>query len=472
MLDSGRGLTALAVEWQGLALIDLASGSSLASVKATLGLDVQQPATAADDEDDKLLTALQHPAARLQFAFIEDDEELRRAIEEEDFAAWRVFLHPEQRRYATTSYKGPFRLSGGAGTGKTVVLLHRARHLARRDPSARILLTTYTRNLADALRADLRRLDPDLPIAGALGEPGVHVSGIDAAVSAVLRRHRDDLGADLAMVLGPRSSKIGGRTADTLWQEAAAAAGPDLPAKLRSRAFLAAEYAMVVLPARAATRDAYLTARRPGRGVALDRKKRLAVWQAVEAYRTRASIEGTVDFAEAAAVAAAGLERRGQALLDHALVDEGQDLGPSHWQFLRALVAEGAEDLFLAEDSHQRIYSQQVVLGRYGIRIVGRSQRLKLNYRTTAQNLRYALRVLDVEGGWTDLEDGSESVTQYRSARSGPAPQLHHCATLTDELDLAAATVREWLQAGVDHSTIGVLVRDAAQAGRDCCRFG
>ncbi len=195
------------------------------------------------------------------------------------------------------------------------------------------------------------------------------------------------------------------------------------------------------------------------------RRSRLAVWRAVEAYRSRASIDGTIDFTEAAAVAAAGLERRGP-LVDHAIVDEGQDLGPSHWQFLRALVAVGRDDLFLAEDSHQRIYGQRVVLGRYGIRIVGRSQRLKLNYRTTAQNLRYALGILDVDGGWTDLEDEPEVAAQYRSARSGPSPQVHACPSLGEELDTAASAVRSWLASGVEPVSIGILVRDAAQAGQ------
>ncbi len=98
----------------------------------------------------------------MQFAWLEDDEELRRVIEGGDFAKWRVFLHPEQRRYVESSCNGPFRLSGGAGTGKTVVLLHRARALARRDPQARVVLTTYTRNLADSMRRDLLLLDPSL----------------------------------------------------------------------------------------------------------------------------------------------------------------------------------------------------------------------------------------------------------------------------------------------------------------------
>jgi superfamily I DNA/RNA helicase len=120
-------------------------------------------------------------------------------------------------------------------------------------------------------------------------------------------------------------------------------------------------------------------------------------------------------------VAAAYLEMQGP-LVDHVLVDEGQDLSPVHWQMLRALVAPGPDDLFLAEDSHQRIYSSPVVLGRYGIRIVGRSRRLTLNYRTTAQNLRNALGIL--EGGSYVGPTSTWRRTQRRpvTARHGPVP--------------------------------------------------
>lgn len=467
--DEILALAETAVQWQGLALLDLASGTSVEATKEALGIERGKTLLAsAVKEDERLLAALQHPAAKMQFAFIEDNDELRRAIEDTDFAAWRVFLHPEQRRYATTSYNGPFRLSGGAGTGKTVVLLHRARHLAQRAPAARILLTTFTTTLADALRADLRRLDPTVRVAEHLGDPGVYVSGIDAAVSAVLKSTAD-LASDIESVLGPRSTAISSRTQDAVWQDAVAGAGSDLPNDLRGKAFLAAEYAMVVLPAKITARDAYLTARRPGRKVALDRKKRIAVWSVTEAYRSRASIDGSIDFAEAGAIAAAALGRRvtsgGARLVDHVLVDEGQDLNPSHWQFLRALVAEHGNDLFIAEDSHQRIYGQHVVLGRYGIRIVGRSKRLTLNYRTTAQNLLYAVGVLD-GGSYVDLEDSPEQSSHYRSARSGPPPRIMECETLTGELDVVADTVRAWLATGDAPETIGILVREAQLAGQ------
>lgn len=465
--DEIMALAETAVQWQGLALIDLASGTPLIDVKQALGINQDAAVPTAEGEDAKLLAALQHPAAKMAFAFVEDNEELRRAIEDADFAAWRVFLHPEQRKYATASYNGPFRLSGGAGTGKTVVLLHRARHLAKQNPQARILLTTYTKNLADALKADFKRLDPTLALAANLGDPGVYISGIDAAVSTVLRAHKSELAGDIEAVFGSRTADISSRTPDSVWQDAAGVA-TDLPPELRSRTFLTAEYAMVVLPARVTDRDGYLTTRRPGRGDALDRKKRLGVWQIVGAYRTRAGIEGSIDFAEVAAIAAINLERRavdGAHLVDHVLVDKGQDLNPSHWQFLRALAAEGPNDLFLAEDSHQRIYGQPVVLGRYGIRIVGRSQRVKLNYRKTAQNLHYAVGILDGTAGYVDLEDAPEDNGRNRSARTGPRPLLHECASLTGELDVAAETIQGWLDGGVVLETIGILVRDSQQAG-------
>ena len=224
-----------------------------------------------------------------------------------------------------------------------------------------------------------------------------------------------------------------------------------------------------MLPNRITSREAYYKVRRPGRGVALDRAKRAAVWDVIEAYRAQARIAGSVDFPEAATIAAVHLRRvadtSGEYVADHVLVDEGQDLGPAHWQLLRALVGEHADDLFIAEDSHQRIYGQRVVLSQFGIRIVGRSQRLTLNYRTTAQNLGYAINVLE-GGAYVDLESGQESTAGYRSARSGPVPRLIPCATLTEELDRAADLIRTWVAETDAPETIAVLVREQRQRDR------
>ncbi len=374
-----------------------------------------------------------------------------------------MFLHPEQRAYAQKTYNGPFRLSGGAGTGKTVVLLHRAHALSRRTPEARVLVTTFTTNLAEAMATDLRRLDPDLGQAKKPGEPGVYVSGIDALASAVLRAAATDLAPDVQTVLGVAGAQAGPRFASNPWRDAIETAGAALPQTLRSDAFFAAEYATVILPHRITTKQDYLKVRRPGRGVALDRAKRAAVWDVVAACRAQARVAGTLDFTEATAIAAAHLERVADdgPLFDHVLVDEGQDLSPAHWQLLRALVAEHADDLFIAEDSYQRIYGRRVVLGQYGIRIVGRSRRLTLNYRTTAQTLAYALRILQ-GGAYVDLEDSAESATAYRSARTGPRPQVIDSPSLTRQLDAVADTIQGWVS-GDDApppETIAVLVRD------------
>jgi superfamily I DNA/RNA helicase len=457
-----------AVEWQGLALLDLATGLSVTDIQDKLSLS-EPPAGGTGADADRLVEGLRHPAAQMSFAWSENNAELRLVIEGGDFSAWRVFLHPEQRKYASRLYSGPFRLSGGAGTGKTVVLLHRARMLARREPGSRVLLTTFTTNLADQLCSDLDRLDPGLPHAAGLGEPGVFVLGIDALASAVLRRAGADVAEDAETVLGVATTQVASRTPAASWRDAFDAVGDALPAALRSTQFLADEYAQVVLANRTTNREAYYKVRRPGRGVALDRAKRAAVWDVIEAYRAQARIAGSVDFPEAATIAAVHLRRVAgeglQHIADHVLVDEGQDLGPGHWQLLRALAGEHGDDLFIAEDSHQRIYGQRIVLSQFGIRIVGRSQRLTLNYRTTAQNLGYAINVLE-GGAYVDLESDQESTARYRSARSGPIPRLIGCVTLTEELDRAADLIRTWVAETDAQETIAVLVREQRQRDR------
>ena len=466
---AGRGVGA--VEWQGSALVELASGASVAEVKASLMLDAADETTPVDevDEDTRIISALKHPAARMQFSFVEDNEELRRAIEDEDFAAWRVFLHPEQRTYATKRYNGSFRLSGGAGTGKTVVLLHRARMLHQADPQARIVLTTFTKTLAESMRRDLQALDPTIVLAKSLGDPGVFVVGVDAAVSAALKTAAPgELKEPIQRVLGQRTDRIQARNTKSAeqWRDSIESASSDVPPDLRHAAFFEAEYAMVVLPQRITTPRGVLQGPTPGRGVSLNRERRSAVWDVVGAYRASSSVNGAVDFGEAAALAAALLETRSARPADHVLVDEGQDLNPTQWQFLRALVAEGPDDIFIAEDSHQRIYGQRVVVGRYGIKIVGRSRRLALNYRTTAQNLHFAVGVL--EGGeYLDIEEeatGGRRVS-IRAHRSGAAPG----GDVLDHRGAGAGRPRSsppGSTADVVPDTIGILVRDAAQANQ------
>ena len=439
--------------WLGTILVSLAAGDSLDDIAATLQLSEG----GSDESDQALLDSLRRPAAQLQFTFIGNQEELRRVIEGGDFAAWRVFLHPEQRRYVDNTYSGPFRLTGGAGTGKTVVLVHRVRALVRRNPDARIVLTTFTTNLAESLRDSLRQLDAGIPLAERPGAPGVYVAGVDALAAAVLRSGGSAVDDAMRAVLGEARTSRTPRPPSARWRDVVESAVTELPAEAANEAFLAAEYGQVVLPNRVTDEAGYLRVRRSGRGVALDRRRRSQVWALIAAYRAQCQVDGSLDFPEAAAVAAHHLGRVG-ALADHVLVDEGQDLAPTHWQLLRALVGEHPDDLFIAEDAHQRIYGSRLVLSRYGIKIVGRSRRLTLNYRTTAENLRYALSTL-AGGDYTDLEDQWEEAT-YRSARSGPAPRVSAAGSLSEVMDKVAGQARDWIAAGVAPDTIAVLVPD------------
>ncbi|MGC4960935.1 3'-5' exonuclease [Gordonia sp. DT101] len=455
-------IAANAVGWQGSALLDLATGLHIDTIREKHGF-TDTPADDDLDEDEKILKALEQPASKMQFTFVEDDDELRRIIEGGDFAAWRTFLHPEQRKYVEQDFNGPFRLSGGAGTGKTVVAIHRARRLAKANPDARIVLTTYNRTLAADLKSALKTLDPDVVLAERLGEPGVYVSGIDALGNAVLNRP-GDMGDAGENVLGYRGvERTHNRTnSDKVWRDVAQTVGSGLDPKLATPGFLENEYVAVVLANRTTTLEQYAKVPRPGRGVRLSRPQRIAVWKIVEAFRRQERVDGSLSFPEVLALAAEHLRLQAEPgdgyLADHVLVDEAQDLHASHWALLRALVADGRNDLFIAEDSHQRIYGQPVVLSRFGIKIVGRARRLTLNYRTTAQNLHFAVSILS-GADYRDLEEGEESTEEYRSARLGPNPRLVECTSPADELDKVADLVKAWIADGVDKSTIAVLTR-------------
>ncbi|WP_067655973.1 3'-5' exonuclease [Nocardia harenae] len=459
-------IAADAVEWQADALLELGSGTSIDDIREKYRFP-ETPVDTTADEDDRIIEALTRPASRMQFTYIEGSEELRRVIEGGDFAAWRVFLHPEQREYAEKDYSGPFRLSGGAGTGKTVVAIHRARNLLARNPAARIVLTTFNKTLAKNLETDLRALDPGIEIAKRPGDRGIYVAGLDKLANDIVRQ-ADDIGPAVEAVLGVRTEIPVARTRqDQVWRDLLQTIDSGLEQRLASAWFLETEYTSVVLANKITTVEQYARVARAGRGVRLSRQQRLAIWKLVAAYRRRSRMDETLGFAEILAIASEHLRQRESArLADHVIVDEAQDLHATHWLMLRALVAEGPNDLFIAEDSHQRIYGQPVVLARLGIKIVGRSRRLTLNYRTTAQNLAFAVGVLS-GAEYHDLEEGKETAHDYRSARTGPKPEFLPCDSAADELEAVASRINEWLDdPAVEPSTIAVLTRGLGDRGQ------
>jgi superfamily I DNA/RNA helicase len=465
LVDAAEG----ALDWEGSALLDLATGIAIETIREKHGF-TETPVDTGRDEDAQIIKALDRPASKMQFAFIEDNDELRRVIEGGDFAAWRIFLHPEQRKYVESDTSGAFRLSGGAGTGKTVVAIHRARRLAKQNLYARIVLTTYNTTLAEGLKADVRALDPDVVIAEKPGDVGIYVCGVDSLAKAVVDNSWPYVTAAFQTVFG-RSGVVGPQRTSSfaVWRDVAATVNSGLDSKLATPGFLDSEYTAVVLANRITSLEQYAKVARPGRGVRLSRPQRIAVWSLVEAYRRQSEMDETLSFPEVLALAAEALRIRAEAgegyLADHVIVDEAQDLHATHWALLRALAAEGPNDLFIAEDSHQRIYGSPIVLSRFGIKIVGRSRRLTLNYRTTAQNLAFAVGVLS-GAAYTDLEQAEETTSDYRSARSGPEPQFIGCESQVAELQKVADQIKGWLDDGVVPESIAVLTRSQDERDR------
>ncbi|MFE2551762.1 UvrD-helicase domain-containing protein [Streptomyces sp. NPDC059355] len=391
-------------------------------------------------QEDELAAAMARSQGRI--ALLSGPDELLDMLSR-PFDAWRVFLHPSQQRIAyRPSYNGPARVSGGPGTGKTVVALHRALHLARRlppgAPDGAILLTTYTRDLAADLRRGLELLVPDDSLAAK-----IHVVNIDALANQLVR---DDRGSRIAILAGQK--EIHAR-----WNRIAQHLGIEF-----SDVFLDQEWRQVVLAQDLRSPEAYLKASRTGRGAALSPLRRAQVWRAVEAFTRELRQADEWTFLQVCAEAARLLEPRTDRPFRHVVVDEAQDLHPVQWRMLRGLVAPGPDDLFIAGDTHQRIYGNKVSLRGLGINVSGRSQRLRVNYRTTREILQWSTALLSGEST-DDMDGGVETLAGLRSVLRGARPDLHGSASRTEEMTGLTARIAQWVSDGLEPGEIGVAVR-------------
>jgi superfamily I DNA/RNA helicase len=430
---------------QGNAVLDLASGRSPEDVWADL---VAEEVTEVDTTD--VVTALDRPVSRLTFTDGHDTDELR-AVLEGDFKAWRVWLHPLQRKLAYhDGWRGPFRVTGGAGTGKTVTAIHRARHLASRldsaAPEAKVLLTTFSRNLALTLKSQFTEL-------GGRDFVGrVDVLNIDALAQRVVAAGYD--AATRPALRGDNDKEI-----KTAWETARTVATESWDA-----GFLQSEWTDVVLAQGIDDRETYLRASRSGRGKRLSRPQRGELWQVFERFTQLLTAQNIMTFTQAAANAATIASRLTTSddsrlsSYSHAVVDEAQDLHPAHWRLLRALVPAGEDDLFMVGDAHQRIYGRPVVLSRFGIETRGRSRRLTVNYRTSREILRWSLQVAHGQAA-DDLEGEADTLAGARSEFSGPEPETRSCETYAAERSALIDRLRSWQEAGVPWSDIAVVAR-------------
>ena len=445
-VDSEEELEALATllpDNQADALRGLAAGLSPETIYAELvaGNDPGEVDT------DDLSAAVERPASGSMFYVVQDAADLEEVLNQ-PFDLWRIFLHPNQRRLAyKDTFNGPAKVTGGAGTGKTVVAMHRARHLADHVADGdRILLTTYTKNLAANLEAAFQDLAADRA-------DRVDVANIDSLAYQIVR--------------GAEGANPGIATRlDAQWRAAAAAAGIGGP----TPEFVANEYDHVILGNDLRSRDEYFRVERAGQGVPLDRRGRAQVWDIVTAFEQQLAAAERRTFLQLTRDALDHLRSSGP-IYRHIIVDEAQDLHPLQWLMLRAAAPEAVNDLFLVGDSHQRIYDRRVSLRSLGIHVVGRSHRLRLNYRTTEEILRWSARLLTGHA-YDDLDGGADSLAGYTSSLHGPAPSARGYGTRANELEGLVSAVAAWMGRGVEPENIGVaartkkLVAEVAQAIR------
>src|SRR5882724_6223294 len=409
------------------ALLELATGGKP---------EVARPAPAGADP-------FAHPDAQRRFRVMNDFEELKRALEY-PWEKWTVFLHPAQRQWVERDYSGPARVSGSAGTGKTIVALHRAVFLARTNPDARVLLTTFSDTLANALRTRLRRLISHEP---RLGER-LEVRAMNAIGRRLYESHfgRPNLASREVI------------------QPLLADAARDVDAQRFSRHFLLTEWEEVVDAWQLDTWEAYRDVRRLGRKTRLPEQQRAVLWSMFARVRSQLQSRGFVTYAGMCNRLAVQLAARKHIPFDFVVVDEAQDVSVAQLRFLAAFGADHPNRLFFAGDLGQRIFQPPFSWKALGVDIRGRSRTLHINYRTSHQIRTQADRLLGPE--LSDVDANTEQRVGTISVFNGSIPTIQVFESPEDESQMVGKWLLERSNEGLMPHEMGVFVRSPAELDR------
>ena len=409
------------------ALLELATGST-----------PERPGPGATDGDP-----FAHPDAQRRFRVMSNQEELRRALEY-PWEKWTVFLHPAQRQVVERSYRGPARVSGSAGTGKTIVALHRAVHLARSHPDARVLLTTFSPALADALGARVVRLIANKPKIGERLE--VHAMA--------------DIGRRLYQAHFGRPDLATPDRMRELLRESAAKVG-DLRLSLR---FLWTEWSRVVDAWQLASWEQYRDVPRLGRRTRLPERQREILWSIFSKVATALDEHALLTEPRLFGCLERQLAKMDRPPFEFCVIDEAQDIGVAELRFLAALGAGRPDALFFAGDLGQRIFQTPFSWRALGVDIRGRSHTLRVNYRTSHQIRRQADRLLPPET--SDVDGNTDRRTGTVSVFTGAEPSIRILPSPDEE----KAAIAEWLRSrgeeGYTPHEMGVFVRSKGQLDR------
>lgn len=384
-----------------------------------------------------------HPDAQRRFRVMSNVAELEAALNF-PWEKWTVFLHPEQREWVERDYTGPARVSGSAGTGKTIVALHRAAHLARSKPDARVLLTTFSDTLASALHTKLKRLLGSEP---RLAER-IDVASLNAIGQRLTKAQQ-----------GPITLASRAAVRQTLSDASQAVAGHKF-----SLHFLTTEWEQIVDAWQLASWEDYRDVTRLGRKTRLPEPQRAVLWAIFEKVRSALAAQKLVTHAGMFTRLATTLAGSKHPPYDFVVVDEAQDLSVAHLRFLAALGAKRPDALFFAGDLGQRIFQQPFSWKSLGVDIRGRARTLRINYRTSHQIRQQADRLLGDQA--VDVDGNTEARSDTVSVFNGPPPVIRVAKTEAEEVKSAGAWLAERISAGVLPEELGVFVRSDAQLAR------
>jgi superfamily I DNA/RNA helicase/mRNA-degrading endonuclease RelE of RelBE toxin-antitoxin system len=385
----------------------------------------------------------EHPDALRRFRVMKNVEELALALDY-PWERWAVFLHPAQRQFVQKNFNGPARVSGSAGTGKTIVALHRAVHLARTNPDTRLLLTTFSDILANALRAKLRLLINSEPRLGERIE--VH------SMNALGRRLYE---------LNIGKPQIASReTVRNLLKEAAST----VDANKFSLQFLTIEWEQVVDAWQLETWDDYRDVIRLGRKTRLKEPQRLILWSIFDQVRSALKSKGLITDSGLFNILASRYHSGISSPFDFAVVDEAQDISIAQLRFLAALGAGRVNGLFFAGDLGQRIFQQPFSWKALGVDVRGRSTTLKINYRTSHQIRSQADRLLGAEVA--DVDGNTEERKGTISVFDGPKPGIQAFPTAKAEIKAVSQWITGLTKAGILPHEIAIFVRSENELDR------
>jgi mRNA-degrading endonuclease RelE of RelBE toxin-antitoxin system len=382
------------------------------------------------------LNPFEHPDALRRFRVMTDVDALRQALDY-PWDKWTVFLHPAQQQLIEREYTGPARVSGSAGTGKTIVALHRAVYLARKWPECRVLLATFSETLAQALNDRLRRLVSNEPhLAERLEVVSLTTLGV--------RLYTQQFGKPKLLNEEKLIEIING-VASTL------------PYTKFSISFLANEWWEIVDAWQLSSWESYRDVRRLGRKTRLSEKLRQTLWTIFAEVNQRIYADGLITNAGMFTRLANFFKSERRSPFDYIVIDESQDITASQLSFIGVLAAEKREGLFFAGDLGQRIFQTPFSWKSVGVDIRGRSRTLTVNYRTSHQIRQHADHLLGPEVA--DVDGVTESRKGTISVFNGSAPEIKKYSNENEEIEAVSVWILARLNDGVACNEVGVIVR-------------